>query len=103
MQTQIRLQAMGETDSYYLPSNALVVNTLAANIRLSKKLLLRNRILLGELRQVRLEAQMNMKRSKRLLNQSRIVSAEHKQQGGQALTILATVARLVCLRNVGLT
>jgi hypothetical protein len=101
MQTQRRLEAMGEIDSYYLPSNALVVNNLIANIRLSKTLQLRNKILVGELRQVRLETQMNMKRSERLLNQSRIISAEHKQHGGQALAILATVSRLVCLRNVG--
>jgi hypothetical protein len=91
---------MGEIDPYYLPSNALVVNALAANIRLSKKLLLRNRILLGELRQVRLETQMTLKRSKRLLDQSRVVSAEHKQHGGQALAVLASVAGLVSLRNI---
>jgi hypothetical protein len=102
MQTQRRLEAMGEIDSYCLPSNALVLNSLIANIRLSKKLVLRNRVLLGELRQIRLEIQMNLKRSERLLNQSRIVSAEHKQHGGQALEVLATVARLVCLRTVRL-
>lgn len=94
---------MGEIDSYHLPSNALVLNNLIANIRLSKKLVLRNRILIGELRQVRLECQMNSRRSERLLIQSRMISAEHNQNAVHALAVLATVASLVCLRNVGLS